>query len=275
FIFGLLGAPAMGVQGAALATLIARAIELLLSVAISARDGFIQPRLSGLVRFHKLLEMDFLKCSLPLLGGALFWGVGFASYTAIIGHLGADATAANSICAVVRDLICCFCNGVGAAAGIIVGNELGAGDLERGKRYGIKLAKIGFAIGFASTFLVLLVTPLTVRHIVLTDQARTYLNGMMLVMAVYMIGRSCNTVMINGVFAAGGDTLFDMYSLAVSMWGIAIPLALLGAFVFHWPVVLVYACTCLDEVGKIPWVLIHFRKYKWVKDLTRDMSEAR
>jgi len=74
---------------------------------------------------------------------------------------------------------------------------------------------------------------------------------------------------INGVLAAGGDTLFDMYSLAVCMWGIAIPLALLGAFVFHWPVLMVYACTCVDEVGKIPWVMIHFRKYKWVKNLTR------
>ena len=62
---------------------------------------------------------------------------------------------------------------------------------------------------------------------------------------------------INGVLAAGGDTLFDM------------PLALLGAFVFHWPVLMVYACTCVDEVGKIPWVMIHFRKYKWVKNLTR------
>ena len=80
------------------------------------------------------------------------------------------------------------------------------------------------------------------------------------------------TVTINGVFAAGGDTLFDMYSLAVCMWGIAIPLALLGAFVWHWPVLVVYACTCLDEVGKIPWVMLHYRKYKWVKDLTREMG---
>ena len=88
-------------------------------------------------------------------------------------------------------------------------------------------------------------------------------------MAVYMIGRCVNTVTINGVLDGGGDTVFDMYSLAVCMWGLAIPLALLGAFVFGWPVLAVYACTCLDEVGKIPWVMARFRKYKWVKDLTR------
>ena len=85
-----------------------------------------------------------------------------------------------------------------------------------------------------------------------------------------MIGRAINTVVINGVFAAGGDTLFDMYSLAVFMWGVAVPLTFLGVFVFHWPVALVYACTCLDEVGKLPWVYAHYRKYQWVKDLTRD-----
>ena len=103
----------------------------------------------------------------------------------------------------------------------------------------------------------------------LTPEARKYLTGMLLVIAVYMIGRAVNDVTINGIFAAGGDTLFDLYSLAVCMWCLAIPLAAAGTFFFHWPVVVVYACTCLDEVGKIPWTLIHFKKYKWVKDLTR------
>lgn len=86
---------------------------------------------------------------------------------------------------------------------------------------------------------------------------------------LYEIGRAINDVTINGIFGAGGDTLFDMYSLAVCMWCLAIPLAAAGTYYFHWPVVVVYACTCIDEVGKLPWVLHHFRKYKWVKDLTR------
>jgi len=182
--------------------------------------------------------------------------------------MGADAAAANSVAAVVRDLICCACNGIGSAAGIVVGNELGAGELERGKAYGIKLMKVSYLVGFASTALVLAVTPIIVRVVILSDEAGKYLTGMMVIMAVYMIGRCVNTVTINGVLDGGGDTIFDMYSLAVCMWGIAIPLALLGAFVFQWPVLLVYACTCLDEVGKIPWVMLRFRKYKWVQNLT-------
>ncbi len=270
FIFGLFGVPAMGANGAALATLIARIIEIIWAVGSSYQKGFLRPKFGYLLRIFPDLQKDFIKVALPLLGGGLFWGVGFTSYTAIMGHLGSDAAAANSVSAVVRDLFCCMCNGISSAGGIMVGNELGAGKLDKGKEYGIRLAKISFVIGFLSTALVLLVTVPVVRFMLLTDQARNYLTGMMVVMAIYMIGRCVNTIIINGIFGAGGDTLFDVYSLAVCMWCLAIPTAFLGAFVFHWPVVAVYACTCLDEVGKIPWVMHHFRKYKWVKDLTRE-----
>ena len=274
FIFGLLGAPKMEARGAALATTLARVVELALCLILSAGEKYIRPAWSRFFERHKELTRDFRKQCLPLLGGGLFWGVGFTSYTAIMGHMGTDAAAANSVAAVVRDLICCVCNGVGSAAGIMVGNELGAGNLEKGKAYGIRLKNISFVIGFVSMLVVFALTPLVTRMVILTDEAQSYLTGMMIIMGVYMIGRSVNTVTINGVLDGGGDTLFDMYSLAVCMWGVAIPLALLGAFVFHWPVLLVYACTCLDEVGKIPWVMARFRKYIWVKNLTRDTEEA-
>ena len=270
FIFGLLGMPGMQARGAALATTISRVIELVLCLIVSSGTGYIHPALRRLFTGTKQLTIDFVKQCLPLLGGGLFWGVGFTSYTAIMGHMGVDAAAANSVAAVVRDLICCACNGIGSAAGIMVGNELGAGNLERGKACGIKLMKLSYVVGFASTVVVLAITPLIVRMVILTETAHGYLTGMMCIMAVYMIGRCVNTVTINGVLDGGGDTLFDMYSLAVCMWGIAIPLSLLGACVFHWPVLLVYACTCLDEVGKIPWVMLRFRKYKWVRNLTND-----
>ena len=274
FIFGLGPIPAMGARGAALATLCARAIELALCLAISGKKNYVRPVFSRLFQRNKLLEKDFAKCCLPLVGGALFWGVGFTSYTAIMGHMGADAAAANSVAAVVRDLMCCLCNGVSSAGGILVGNELGAGNLEKGKLYGQRVSALSFVLGIGATLLVFALTPLVVRFMIMTDTARQYLQGMMLIMGVYMIGRSVNTVVINGVFAAGGDTLFDVYSLAVCMWGLAIPLALAGAFWLNWPVLAVYACTCLDEVGKIPWVMAHFFKYKWVKDLTRNLEEG-
>ncbi len=272
-IFGLLGNPPMQARGAALATTVSRAAELALCLAVASRQGHGRPAPGAFLRSGRRLEKDFARQCFPLLGGGLCWGVGFTAYTAIIGHMGTDAAAANSVAAVVRDLICCVCNGVGVAAGIMVGNELGAGRLETGKAYGIRLKNISYVIGFLSTACVLAVTPLVVRMVILTDQARNDLTGMMVIMAVYMIGRCVNTVTINGVLDGGGDTLFDLYSLIVCMWCVAVPLAAVGAFVLHWPVLAVYACTCLDEVGKIPWVMLRFRKYKWVKDLTRSKGE--
>lgn len=272
FIFGLFGVPAMEVKGAALATLIARIIELLWCIVYSQRDGYISPDWSRFTKRIPVLAADFRKCALPLLGGGLFWGIGFTSYTAFMGHMGTDAAASNSVAAVVRDLICCFCNGISSGGGIMVGNELGSGNLKRGKLYGDRLMKLSFLCGFLSTGIMLAVTPLVLKFVKLSDQAREYLIGMMVIMAVYMIGRAVNTIVINGIFAAGGDTMFDVYSLAVCMWGIAVPLAALGTFLFHWPVLVVYACTCLDEVGKIPWVMHHYRKYGWVRDLTRTMQ---
>ena len=211
FIFGLLGLPRMNARGAALATTLSRVIELGLCIWISAGEGYVRPAWDRFLKGQKQLRQDFTRQCIPLLGASLFWGVGFTSYTAIMGHMGSDAAAGNAVA-----------------------------------------------------------SPLVVRMVILTEEARGYLTGMMVIMAFYMIGRCVNTVSINGVLDGGGDTVFDLYSLAVCMWGIAIPLALLGAFVFHWPVLAVYSCTCLDEVGKIPWVMIRLRKYKWVRDLTRE-----
>lgn len=274
FIFGLLGLPAMDIQGAAAATLTARIIEVIWAVRASGREGYMKLDWSRFLKRNPMLSLDFQKCALPLLGACLFWGVGFTSYSAFMGHMGTDAAAANSVAAVIRDLICCLCNGIANAGGIMVGNELGSGNLSRGKLYGDRLAVLSFICGIVSTVLMLALTPLVLGFVHLTATAHTYLTGMMVIMAVYMIGRAVNTIIINGIFAAGGDTMFDMYSLAVCMWGIAVPLAAAGTFYFKWPVLIVYACTCLDEVGKIPWVMYHFKKYQWVRDLTRTLDNG-
>ena len=269
FIFGCCGAPRMGVRGAALATLIARIIELAWCIVSSYEKSFIRLKFRDFFTFDRVLSLDFLRYMLPILGAALLWGIGFTAYTAIMGHMGADAAAANSIAAVVRDLLCCFCNGVSGAAGIIIGNELGAGHLRRGKIYGDRLAVISFMIGLFCTVVILASIYPVSYFMNLTDQARTYMKGMFVILSIYMIGRSVCTVIINGVFSAGGDTLFDIYSLIVCMWFIALPCAFASAFYFHLPVLAAYACTCLDEVGKLPWVLHHHRRYKWVRNITR------
>lgn len=271
FIFGLGEIiPAMGIAGAAFATILARVIELCWCVVASYRKNFLRLKVREIFRMNWKLIAEFWHYTAPILGSAMLWGVGFTSYTAFMGHLGADSAAANAIAAVARDLLCCLCNGISTGASIMVGNELGAGKLMRGKIYGKRIFILGFGTGLFCSIVLLAMIPLVLRYVNLTEQAQKYMIGMFVIMAVYMIGRCVCNIGINGIFSAGGDTLFDTYSLAVCMWGVALPCAFLGTFYFHFPVLVIYACTCLDEVGKVPWVIYHFRKYKWVKNITRD-----
>ena len=269
FIFGGFGIRPMGVRGAALATVLARVAELAWCVLLSYRPSYIRLRFRDVTTFDRRLSMDFLRYTLPILGAVLLWGIGFTAYTALMGHLGPDAAAANAVAAVARDLMCCLCNGIAGGCGIMIGNELGAGKLLQGKIYGERSMVLAFLAGGVSMLAILCSIPLVSRFIPLTEQAHRYMTGMFMILSVYMIGRCVCTVVINGIFSAGGDTLFDVYSLCVCMWGIALPCAFLGAFYWKLPVLAVYACTCLDEVGKIPWVMLHYRRYKWVRNITR------
>ena len=227
-----------------------------------------RPTLKGLFRFYPYIIKDFFKCVVPVLTSSMLWSLGFASYTAFMGHLDEAAAAANAVVAVVRDLVCCLCNGIAAAAGIMIGNELGAGRLDTGKLYGDRIMKLSFLCGFLSTAIMFAFIPVLKSFIKLDDLSSKYLLQMMIIMAVYMIGRCVNTVVVNGIFYSGGDIIFDTYSLLLTMWCLAVPLAWIGTY-NQWPVAIVYACTCIDEVGKIPWVIYHYKKYKWVKNLTR------
>lgn len=272
FIFGMGPIRPMGVEGAALATLMTIAVEAAVIIASSLVGRFVEVEWRTLFRWNPVLVKDYLKCSLPILGAYSVWGVGLSSYTAILGHLGCDAAAANAVVMVVRDLLCCLCEGGASAAAIIVGHELGRGNLVRGRVFGAWIVRISMVLGIGCVVLTLATLPIILHSVILTETAKTHLVGMMLVLSVYLFGRYVNTIVIAGIFTAGGDTMFDFYSLVATMWGLAVPLALLGAFVFHWPVALVFACTCVDEVGKLPWTWAHYRRYLWVKDLTRSLS---
>ena len=138
------------------------------------------------------------------------------------------------------------------------------------KAYGDKLARLSLVCGLISGALVLLVAPPIFAFMQLTDTARGYLSSMLIILAVYMFGKSICVIVVTGIFNAGGDTKFDAYSVGVTMWGIIIPLAALSAFVWKLPVLVVYFIISMDEVIKLPWVYHHYKRYIWVKDITRD-----
>lgn len=265
FIFGLLGFPAMGVRGAAWTTVISRLVEMVL---IAWKLPFL-PQWEDILYSSARISRTFWRYTAPILINCLVWGLGTASYAGIIGHLGGDAAAANAITAVVRELAECVCRGLSLGGGILLGNLLGAGELEQAKQYGGKLCKYSIICGFVCMGIVLVAVPLLSGFLRLTDTAQMYLVGMLTISALYMLGRSVNTVVVTGIFHAGGDTVFDAVSVALSMWLFVIPFAAVTAFWLNWPVLAVYLVLCLDEVVKLPWVYRHYKKYKWIHNITR------
>lgn len=269
-IFGWFGLPRMGIAGAALATVAARIIEVAWCVIETAKKGRIKLRRRYMAQDDRALRRDFWKYSLPVLGNEIVWGVGFTMYSVIMGHLGSDAVAANSIANIVKNLVACFCMGLGSGGGIMVGNELGAGRLEQAKEYGGRLCRMSIVCGVVSGIVLLCLSPLILAVTDLSGTANDYLKWMLVMCSYYMVGKSVNATTIAGIFCAGGDSRFGFFCDTVTLWCITVPAGFLAAFVFRLPVTAVYFIVNLDEIIKLPAVYRHYKKYKWVKDLTTD-----
>lgn len=267
-IYGLFGAPRMEAGGAAAATAIARGVELLWVFAELTKKGRIKIRFAYIRRPDQGLRKNFWHYTLPVLGNELVWGGGFTMYSVIMGHLGTDAVAANSIANIAKNLIASLAGGIGNGGSIMVGNELGAGRLETAKAYGRKLCHIAVVSGILSGIFLLLLSPLVLEITDLSPQAEEYLRWMLAMCAVYMVGKYVNGTTIAGIFCAGGDSRFGFLCDAVTLWCFTVPVGLLAAFVFKWPVLAVYFIVNSDEIVKLPAVYRHYRKYKWLKDLT-------
>ena len=269
FIFGLAGFPAMGIAGAALATTVSRALELLLTIYENMHRSLVCVRLKYIRNSSKKLKKDFWHYTTPVLGNELVWGCGFTMFSVIMGHLGSDAVAANSVANILKNIIACVCNGIGIGAGIIVGNELGKGEMERATEYGNRLFKLAVFAGAVSGLILLAVSPvLRIFTGSLSAQAHSYLKNMMYICTYYMIGKSVNATVIAGVFCAGGDTKFGLKCDAVTMWVILIPIGMISAFVLKLPIMVVYFIISMDEIIKLPAVYRHYKKYNWVRNLT-------
>lgn len=267
-IFGLFGFPKLEIKGAAIATVISRVVEVLWCMLETAKHDSIKLRMENLLNDDKILKRDFWKYSSPVLGNQIAWGVGFTMYSVIMGHLGTDAVAANSIASIIKGLVVCFCVGLSNGGAIMIGNELGAGRLERAKLYGRKLEHIAIIYGVIAGGVMLLAMPIILKISNLTPTANYYLKWMIVLCSIYMVGKSINTLTISGIFAAGGDSKFGFICDTVTMWCFSVPLGFFTAFVLKLPVLAVYSIINLDEIVKLPAVYKNYKKYNWVKDLT-------
>ncbi len=269
FIFGLFGLPKMEIAGAALATVLARVIEVLWCVLETTKKGSVCLRWKYCKERTNPLKHDFWKYTAPVLGNEIVWGGGFTMYSVIMGHVGSDAVAANSVANIVKNLIVCFCLGLGSGGGIIVGNELGAGNLDTAKEYGRKVCRLAIFSGLISGAVMLLISPLILANCNLYATSKEYLKWMLVLCAVYMVGKSVNGATIGGIFCAGGDSKFGLLCDGITMWCVTVPLGFVSAFVWKWPVLAVFLIINLDEIVKLPAVYRHYKKYLWVRDLTK------
>ena len=271
FIFGLFGLPAMGVSGAALGTLCARILEVVL-VAGYARffNKDIKLRLRYVLHTDKVLFGDFMKYALPVVINEVMWGLGTAANTAILGHMGSPVVAANSVAQVARQLATVVSFGLSSAAAIYLGKTIGEKKMEHARAYAKRFIGLSLIMGVLGGAVILIASPVASAFLSLSAEAKDYLRIMFFVMSYFVVGQAFNTTMVVGIFRSGGDTRFGLILDVSTMWCCSILLGFLAAFVFKLSVPIVYMILMSDEIIKIPITSWRYRSCKWLRDVTRD-----
>ena len=275
FIFGIGPFPQLGIVGVALATTITRAVEATVCVIDGRLCRRIRLHIRDLFTKGGALVKDFLHIAMPAAGNDIVWGLAFSVYSMILGHLSSDIVAANSVATVVRNLGTVMCFGTASAAGIVLGKTLGENKLEEAKAYAKRFIGMAVWTALIGGVAILLLRPLVMQfmHISVKDATQTakdYLGLMLYINAYYIMGISLNTMLICGIFRSGGDVRYGLICDTVAMWGYAVPIGLLCAFVLKLPEMWVYFILCLDEFVKLPVNFWYYGKRKWLKNITRD-----
>ena len=269
-INGELGCPTLGVAGAAWATLISRIIECLaivFYVLVAERD--VKLRLKKMFRFNAVLLRDFLRYSLPVIFNESLWGLGTSVHASIMGHIGADATAAYNVADIVQRLALAACFGLSAAALTFVGKELGQGNLERSKKTASTILFFSTVLGLLGGGLILVVRPFVLSLFNLAPATIEISYQIMMVMAVLLAIKSFNSPIIVGFLRAGGDTRFALFIDVAFLWAVTIPLGAVVGLLLHAPIWVVYACLMSDELIKFGLGIWRFKSGRWVRNLTR------
>ena len=273
FIFGLMGCPAMGVRGAALGTLCARILEVIL-VAGYARlfNRDIKLRMKYVIHTDRILFRDFMRYALPVVVNEVMWGLGTAANTAILGHMGSPAVAANSVAQGARQLATVVSFGLSSAAAIYLGKTIGEKKQEYAREYSKRFILLSIIMGALGGAVILAVSPVAASALSLSVTAKEYLRFMFFVMSYFVVGQAFNTTMVVGIFRSGGDTRFGLILDVTTMWCCSILLGFIAAFVLKLSVPAVYVILMSDEIIKIPITTWRYRKYRWLRDVTRDKS---
>ncbi|MCI5564420.1 MAG: MATE family efflux transporter [Clostridiales bacterium] len=269
-IFGRLGAPEMGVRGAAVGTLAARAAEcVIVAVHMFRREKTLDIHLRDYRRIDRAMLRDVLRVGTPVLITSALWGVSNALQTVILGHMSDSAISAQSISSTVFLLLKVTAVGAASAASVMIGRTVGTGDIGKVREYSRTLQAMFLCIGAVLALMMLSLRRPLLRVYRVSDETRALADAYMIIQSVVLFTMSYQMPVNTGIIRGGGDTRFVLWLDLISIWGIVMPLSLLGAFVWHWPPVAVIICLNADQCFKCVPAFLRVRGDRWIKRLTR------
>ena len=266
FIFGKFGAPEMGVAGAALGTLIARAFEFIM---IDGYVFFVDKKIGYRIRdlLGKCSDMlrEYLRVSIPVLVSDTLLGLGNSAVAIVMGHIGNSFVSANAITTVTQQLSTVFISGISQSSCMVIGHTLGEGDVQRAKTEGNTFLLLGTAIGIAAGGFIMLISPLIISFYNITPETKAIAQELMLAIGLIVVFQSMNSILTKGVMRGGGDTKFLMVADILFLWIVSIPVGAIAGLVLHLPAFWIYVCLKLDQIIKAIWCIGRFRSNQWIK----------
>jgi putative MATE family efflux protein len=275
FIFGAFGIPAMGIKGAAIATLIAQIIDFIITVTyVFFIDKKLMFKFKYIFRRDKALMKDFTRYSFPVIANEFMWGLGISVQAAILGQLNPDAVAANNIVGVLHNLATIVIFGGAFAAAVVIGKKIGEGDREGAKNYGFTIMVLSVILGILGMVMMLSMRGFFISLYKIDDEVRDIAEKLLVIIAIVLIFVSVSSFSIVGVLRGAGDTKFTMTLEFITLWLIAIPLAAYVGFVLKAHILIVCALLKIDEPIKAVTAFIRTTKDKSFKDVTRSRGET-
>jgi putative MATE family efflux protein len=273
FIFGAFGAPAMGVEGSALATLIARVIETVsLVLSIYIKKEVLAASIAELTN----LTFEFIKKSyrtiLPVILNDICWGLATLVYSAVYGRIGTHAVASIQICNTVINLFMVVMFGMSDAAAVMVGNAIGAGREDMGKEYSKRFSVLAVVTGIILGLLLMISTPLLLDLFNVSPEVRSDSQIILYIVSGILFIRLYDVMIIIGILRGGGDAKYAFLAEGFTMWFIGVPLTIIGAFVLHLPVYAVYALAIVEEIAKCLLGIMRLKSGKWIRNVTHNMA---